>query len=166
MVIVLLHSSPGSPTAVPNSTDPNTLHAVTFPSNQGGSMKKLFKLLFVVIVASVIAAAVASVVSKKKLSTMSDEEIREFLSAKIGTKVGDDQLASIQDAVIAGVRKGVAAQDATQDHGSDAVDAATDIAAEAADTATDLKDASAASAGDAAEAVVDSVTAIGDDAKS
>ncbi len=68
-------------------------------------MKKLIKLLLVVIVASVIAAAVASAISKKKLAGMSDDEIRAFLASKIGTKVGEDQLGSIQDAVIAGVRK-------------------------------------------------------------
>jgi hypothetical protein len=128
-------------------------------------MKKLIKLLFIVIVVSAVAAAVASVVSKKKLATMSDEEIREFLAAKIGTKVGDDQLGSIQDAVIAGVRRGVAAQEAAEDYVVDAGGTASDAASEVADIAGDLQDESAAAAGDAASAVVDAATAIIDESR-
>ena len=112
-------------------------------------MKKLFVLLFVVIVASVVATVVAAVMSKNKLSGMSDEEIRELLAMKIGTRVGEDQLASIQDAVIAGVRKGVAAELAAED-----------LAADAADEASDTTDDAAAAAGDAGEAVVDAAAAI------
>ena len=129
-------------------------------------MKKVITLLFVVIVASVVAAVVASVVSKKKLATMSDEEIRDFLAAKIGTKVGDDQLASIQDAVIAGVRKGVAAQETSEDYAYDAGQTISDSTSEAADAASDLQDETVAEAGDAAAAVVDDAAAIIDDAKS
>ena len=108
-------------------------------------MKKLIVLLFVVIVASVVATVVAAVMSKNKLSGMSDEEIRELLAMKIGTRVGEDQLASIQDAVIAGVRKGVAAELAAED---------------LADDASDANDEAVASAGDAGEAVVDAAAAI------
>jgi len=129
-------------------------------------MKKLFTLLFVVIVASVIAAVVASVVSKKKLSTMSDEEIRDFLAARIGTKVGDDQLASIQDAVIAGVRRGVAAQEAVEDYAAETGATVSDTASDIVDTATDAQDETAAAAGDAAAAVIDAAEAIVDEAKS
>ena len=129
-------------------------------------MKKLITLLFVVIVASVVAAAVASVISKKKLSTMSDEEIREFLAARIGTKVGEDQLASIQDAVIAGVRRGVAAQEAADDIVSDTVESIGDSASDAAEVAGDLQDETAAEAGDAGAAVVDAAVAILDDEQS
>jgi ATP phosphoribosyltransferase regulatory subunit HisZ len=111
-------------------------------------MKKLVMLLFIVIVASVVATVVAAVLSKNKLSGMSDEEIRELLATKIGTRVGEDQLASIQDAVIAGVRKGVAAEMAAADSLDDAADHASDA------------DDDAAAAGDAGEAVVDAAAAI------
>jgi hypothetical protein len=125
-------------------------------------MKKLIKLLLVVIVASVIAAAVASAISKKKLSGMSDEEIRDFLASKIGTKVGDDQLASIQDAVIAGVRRGVAAQKAAENDAADVSDAESDVS----DVASNVQDESAAAAGEAAAAVIDAAAAVVDEAKS
>jgi hypothetical protein len=114
-------------------------------------MKKLVMLLFVAIVASAIAAVVAAVLSKNKLSGMSDEEIRELLAMKIGTKVGEDQLASIQDAVIAGVRKGVAAEMAAEESLDDAAEEDED-----AETA--------AAAGDAGEAVVEAAAAIIDEA--
>ena len=67
-------------------------------------MKALFKLLFITFVVGLIAAVVASIVSKKKLESMSDDEIREYLGVKLAGRVGDDQLVTIQDAVVSGVR--------------------------------------------------------------
>ena len=67
-------------------------------------MKLFVKLLFITFVVGLIAAVVASIVSKKKLESMSDDEIREYLGVKLAGRVGDDQLLTIQDAVVTGVR--------------------------------------------------------------
>jgi hypothetical protein len=67
-------------------------------------MKTFIKLLFITFVVGLIAAVVASIVSKKKLESMSDDEIREYLGVKLAGRVGDDQLVTIQDAVVSGVR--------------------------------------------------------------
>ncbi len=67
-------------------------------------MKVFLKFLFVISVAAAIAAVVASIVSKKKIMSMSDDEIREFLSSKLSGRVGDEQLGKIQDAVVSKVR--------------------------------------------------------------
>lgn len=67
-------------------------------------MKSFFKFVFILFVISVIAAVVASIVSKKKLESMSDDEIREYLGLKLAGRVGEDQLVTIQDAVVSGVR--------------------------------------------------------------
>jgi hypothetical protein len=67
-------------------------------------MKLFVKLLFITFVVGLIAAVVASIVSKKKLESMSDDEIREYLGVKLAGRVGDDQLVTIQDAVVTGVR--------------------------------------------------------------
>jgi hypothetical protein len=67
-------------------------------------MKLFVKLLFMTVVVGLIAAVVASIVSKKKLESMSDDEIREYLGVKLAGRVGDDQLVTIQDAVVTGVR--------------------------------------------------------------
>ncbi|MFV1999623.1 MAG: hypothetical protein ACC654_04585 [Acidimicrobiia bacterium] len=69
-------------------------------------MKRLIKIVFILAIVGAVAAIVASAVSKRKLSSMSDDEIRAFLESKLSGKVGDDQLGSIQSAVIAGVRRG------------------------------------------------------------
>jgi hypothetical protein len=67
-------------------------------------MKFFAKLLFLSIVVGLVAAVVASIVSKKKLESMSDDEIREYLGVKLAGRVGEDQLVTIQDAVVSGVR--------------------------------------------------------------
>lgn len=67
-------------------------------------MKTFIKLLFITFVVGLIAAIVASIVSKKKLESMSDDEIREYLGVKLAGRVGDDQLVTIQNAVVSGVR--------------------------------------------------------------
>lgn len=67
-------------------------------------MKRFVKLLFFAFIVGLVAAVVASIVSKKKLESMSDDEIREYLGVKLAGRVGDDQLVTIQDAVVSGVR--------------------------------------------------------------
>ncbi len=103
-------------------------------------MKKLFKAILVLAFVGLIAAAVASYVSKKKLESMTDEEIREFLAQKLAGKVGEEQLATIQDSVIAGVRKTQAAVEASEDVVADAADTAESIAEDAADLADELSE--------------------------
>ena len=104
-------------------------------------MKKLFKVILLLAFVGVVAAAVASYVSKKKLEAMSDEEIREFLAQKLQGKVGDEQLESIQNSVITGVRKTSAAVDEAEDAAGDAIEAAEDAAKEAADAVASTADA-------------------------
>jgi Holliday junction resolvase RusA-like endonuclease len=67
-------------------------------------MKLLLKLMFLTLIVGLIAAVVASIVSKKKLESMSDDEIREYLGLKLAGRVGEDQLVTIQEAVVSGVR--------------------------------------------------------------
>ncbi len=106
-------------------------------------MKKLIKIILLVSVVSVVVSVAVSFVSKKKLSQMSDDEIRAFLSSKLGGKVGEDQLASIQDAVIAGVRKGSNAPAVVDDFVEDVEDAASDLADVATDAPGDAENAEA-----------------------
>jgi hypothetical protein len=68
-------------------------------------MKKLLSTLFVMTVVGLVVAGVASYMSKKRLESKSDDEIREFLARKLDGKVGEEQLATIQDAVIGGIRR-------------------------------------------------------------
>ena len=67
-------------------------------------MKSFFKFVFLLLVVGIAAAVAASIISKKKLESMTDDEIREYLGLKLAGKVGDEQLTTIQDAVISGVR--------------------------------------------------------------
>jgi hypothetical protein len=78
-------------------------------------MKKLLRTLFLMIVVGIVVAGVASYMSKKRLESKSDDEIREFLARKLDGKVGEEQLATIQDAVIGGIRGKSASPDAAQD---------------------------------------------------
>ncbi len=105
-------------------------------------MKFFFKLVFVLFVAGAIAAIVASVVSKKKLESMSDDEIREFLGLKLTGKVGDDQLVTIQEAVISGVRGKQPTVDHYIDDVEDALDDLDHVVEDAAEEVTETaKDA-------------------------
>lgn len=81
-------------------------------------MKKLLKSLFVMIVVGLVVAGVASYMSKKRLEAKSDDEIREFLAKKLDGKVGEEQLVTIQDAVIGGIRGKSASEDVTADEAS------------------------------------------------
>jgi len=126
-------------------------------------MKKLFKLIFVLTLVGLVAAAVASYVSKKKLETMTDDEIREFLASKLQGKVGDEQLETIQNSVIAGVRKTTSAAQSAQDVIEDAIDKAADAAGDAvdavSDAAADVKDAVEDAASDIADEIDDATGA-------
>lgn len=95
-------------------------------------MKSFFKLIFVLLLVAVVAGVVASIASKKKLESMSDDEIREYLGAKLAGKVGDDQLATIQDAVISGVRGKKPEVDHYIEDVDEAMDELADVAEEAA----------------------------------
>jgi hypothetical protein len=66
------------------------------------------------IVVGLVVAAVASYMSKKRLESKSDDEIREFLARKLDGKVGEEQLATIQDAVIGGIRGKSASTESVQ----------------------------------------------------
>ncbi len=106
-------------------------------------MKSFFKFIFVLLLVAVVAGVVASVVSKKKLESMSDDEIREYLGIKLGGKVGDGQLETIQDAVISGVRGKKPSVDHYTEDGDEAVedvDEATDEPADVAEEAADEAD--------------------------
>lgn len=81
---------------------------------------KFFKFLFWVVVIAAGVAVAASIASKKKFAGMSDDEIRAFLADKLDGKVAEDQLKSIQDAVIAGVRASGRASSSTADDMADA----------------------------------------------
>ena len=94
-------------------------------------MKRFLKFLVVVIVVAAIAGAVASFVSRRKFMAMSDDEIRAFLAGKLEGKVDEAQLASIQDAVIAGVRaRGGSSGDHYVEDVEDAVEELEELAAE------------------------------------
>lgn len=114
-------------------------------------MKKLLRLIFVLLVVSAVAAIVASVVSKKKLESMSDDEIREFLGLKLTGKVGEDQLVTIQEAVISGVRGKKPKVDHYIDDVEDALDDLDHVAEEVADAVDEAED----TATDVAEAATE-----------
>jgi hypothetical protein len=115
-------------------------------------MKKLLKVLVLLIVVGGVAAGVASYVSKKKLSAMSDDEIREFLSGKLSGRMGEDQVTSIQDAVISGVRsRNGSSGDHYVEDVKEAVVDLKDVAEDAADEANDAASDVADSAKDAVE---------------
>lgn len=125
-------------------------------------MKKLFKLLVLLMFVAVVAAAVAAFVSRKKFEAMSDEEIRGFLADKLEGKVASDQLTSIQDAVIAGVRakKGSADRDVL----AEVADVAEDLV-EVADESVDTANATAKSTADgASQKASDVIVALSDEA--
>ena len=113
-------------------------------------MKKLLKTLFLMIVVGLVVAGVASIMSKKRLESKSDDEIREFLARKLDGKVGEEQLTTIQDAVIGGIRGKSASSDSEPiDEADD--DAAVDTAADEADDDKDDDDDTAASEDDDAD---------------
>lgn len=125
-------------------------------------MKKLIKALFLLLVVVGVAAAVAATVSRKKFESMSDDEIRGFLAAKLEGKVADDQLSSIQDAVVAGVRgRRPGAPDHFVDDVEEVVEDLAGLAGDAAETAGDTASDAAKQAGAKASGAIE---AIADDA--
>ena len=78
---------------------PDSLDEVTT-----GGMKVL-KALFWIGVITGIAVGAAAFYQRQKLAAMSDDEIRAFLAEKMDGRVPGEQLAQIQEAVIAKVRK-------------------------------------------------------------
>ena len=110
-------------------------------------MKKLLSTLFLMIVVGLAMAGVASYMSRKRLESKSDDEIREFLARKLEGRVGEEQLATIQDAVIGGVR-GKKSADASGEEYSDE-GTATNEATEDEEAASDEDDA----AGESSEEV-------------
>ena len=122
-------------------------------------MKKLIKGLFLLLIVVGVAAAVAATVSRKKFESMSDNEIRDFLAAKLEGKVAEDQLSSIQDAVVAGVRgRRPGAPDHFVEDVEEAVEDLTGVAAEAAETAGDAASDAAKQAGDKAAEAIEAIT--------
>lgn len=118
-------------------------------------MKKLLKLLFLLVLVVGVAGVVAAIVSRKKFESMSDAEIRAFLADKLDGKVDEAQLASIQDAVVAGVR----ARKPDDHYVEEVQDAVHDLGDVAEEAAHELKDA----AGDVADAAENAAEAVVDD---
>lgn len=123
-------------------------------------MKKLIKLLILLVIIGAIIKFVGGMVMKNKLAAMSDEEIREFLAAKLAGKVSDEQLASIQDAVVSGVRGAEAgAPDVPEDLGE-----AVEEAEEAVEEAVEEAEVTAEEAGEKAAELIEAVAeAVEDD---
>ena len=106
-------------------------------------MKSFFKLVFVLLLVGAVAGVVGSVISKKKLESMSDDEIREFLGVKLAGKVGDDQLTTIQDAVISGVRGRKPAVDHYVEDVDEAMDELADVVHEVEEAVENAEEAPA-----------------------
>ncbi len=67
-------------------------------------MSKFIKLLLLLAIAVGIGVGVAKMnEQKQKFLAMTEEEQRAFLADKIGSKVPEEKLAEIQDAVITAV---------------------------------------------------------------
>lgn len=88
------------------------------------------------IVLGLIVAAVASVAAKKRLEAMTDDEIRAYLASKLDGKIGEDQLATVQDAAVAGIRKAGRRAVEPAEPDSESPEADTDINSESADDAS------------------------------
>jgi len=114
-------------------------------------MKAFFKFVFALLIIGAVAGAVASIVSKKKLEAMSDDEIREFLGLKLSGKVGDDQLVTIQEAVISGVRGKQPSADHYIDEVADAIDDLEDVVDDGADEVENAVEAASDAVEDATE---------------
>ena len=70
-------------------------------------MRRLFSLktLILVLLAAGIGAMVALVVNQKqKFAAMSELEIRAYLDQKLSSRMSEDQVAQIQDAVVSAVK--------------------------------------------------------------
>ncbi len=103
-------------------------------------MKTFLKLIFVGLIVGLVAAVVASIVSKKKLESMSDDEIREYLGLKLAGRVGDDQLVTIQNAVVSGVRGKKADTDHYIEQVEEAIEELDELAEEAQEAADEASE--------------------------
>jgi uncharacterized lipoprotein YbaY len=68
-------------------------------------MKRLLAFVAVVVVISTAVGVALVVRQRQRLAQMSDDELRAFLEEKIGERVPPEQLAQIQEAVVAKVRR-------------------------------------------------------------
>ncbi len=97
-------------------------------------MRRLFsfKTLFLIALAAGVGAVVALVVTqKKKFAGMSEDEIRGYLNQKLGSRMSEDQVKQIQDAVVSAV-KGVS------DARDDAYEAVSEASEEIADVLNEV----------------------------
>ena len=67
-------------------------------------MKRFLALVAIVVVISTAVGVALVVRQRRRLGRMSDDELRAVLEDKIGERVSPEQLALIQDAVVAKVR--------------------------------------------------------------
>ena len=87
-------------------------------------MRRLFsfKTLILVLLAAGIGAMVALVVNQKqKFAGMSEEEIRAYLDQKLASRMSEDQVSQIQDAVVKAV-KGVEVGELTPAEAAEEID--------------------------------------------
>ena len=117
-------------------------------------MKKLIKLLILLVINGAIIRFAVAMVAKSKFASMTDDEIRAFLAAKLDGKVSEEQLASIQDAVIAGVRGAEAGAPEVPEDVEEAVEEAEEALDEVAE---DVAEASAEAAGERAAELIEAV---------
>lgn len=120
-------------------------------------MKKLIKIVFLLMIVGMVAGAVASYMSKKRFENMSDDEIRAFLASKLEGKLSEEQVQSIQDSVIAGVRARSASE---EDHYVEDVQEAVEDLTEVADDVSEAADDKAAEAGEKAAQVIEAVVEV------
>ena len=113
-------------------------------------MRKLFRLktLVLILLAAAVGAIVALVVNQKqKFSGMSEEEIREYLDLKLAGRMSEEQVAQIQDAVVAAVKRSPEV--------ADMVEEAVEEAIEEAEVEEALEEAEAEEALEEAEEIVE-----------
>ena len=94
-------------------------------AHNGGLMRRLFRLktLVLILLAAGIGAIVALVVNQKqKFSGMSEEEIREYLDLKLAGRMSEEQVAQIQDAVVAAVKRSPEVADMVEEVVEDAIE--------------------------------------------
>ncbi|MCB1245664.1 MAG: hypothetical protein KDB69_00185 [Acidimicrobiia bacterium] len=100
-------------------------------------MKKLINTLLILVFIGLAAAAIAAYLSKRRLAEMSEDEIRAYLAGKLGDKVTEEQLTSIQDAVVAKVHGGSRTVDETVDATTEGVADTLEAVVDAVDDAID-----------------------------
>lgn len=84
-------------------------------------MKKFLTAVLLIVLIGVVAGVAASLAARKRLESMSDDEIRAFLADKLEGKVAEEQLETIQNATISGIRKKVPGPVVDTDDGEEVV---------------------------------------------